>query len=34
MVRIQKDLRNNDDLKRVTFESETFHSEVNKGIGL
>jgi hypothetical protein len=32
-VRIQKDLRNNDDLKRVSIQSATFHDEVNRQMG-
>lgn len=30
IIRIQKDLENNEDLKRVTFESEAFQQEINK----
>ena len=33
MIRIQKDLAHNEDLKRLTFDSEAFQQEVNKEFG-
>lgn len=33
LIQIKKDLKNNEDLKRVSMGVDTFHQEINKDFG-